>query len=287
MPSTLIPRIQDLVREHYVFADVGESIAASMSGVGYDGADPAGTATALTAALQSLNGDRHLRVRHYPDGVPPEHDEASQRAYWVDHIRRHGGGIDEVRRLDDGVWLVGIGPIIPPAELAASRVQAAFVLLQEAHRIVLDLRGCIGGTPETVALICSYFTGAEPVHLQDVVSRDGTIRPSWTITSVGPKVDRDASLHVLVSAATFSGGEELAYDLQALGRATVVGEATGGGAHPREAFDLTDTLQLHVPVARSVNAVTGTNWEGIGVLPDVRCSADSALAVALGADAER
>jgi len=87
------------------------------------------------------------------------------------------------------------------------------------------------------------------------------------------------------SARTFSGGEELAYDLQALGRGRVVGEVSGGGAHPRRAFDLSDTLQVHVPVARSVNAVTGTNWEGVGVQPDVPCPADKALDVALELDA--
>lgn len=88
---------------------------------------------------------------------------------------------------------------------------------------------------------------------------------------------------IVTSARTFSGGEELAYDLQALDRATVIGETTGGGAHPREAFDLTEHLQLHVPMARSVNAVTGTNWEGTGVVPDVACSADDALSRAVGA----
>jgi C-terminal processing protease CtpA/Prc len=88
---------------------------------------------------------------------------------------------------------------------------------------------------------------------------------------------------VLTSERTFSGGEELAYDLQSLGRARVVGETTGGGAHPREAFDLTPHLQLHVPIARSINAVTGTNWEGVGVVPDVGCPAEEALSRAVGA----
>ena len=86
---------------------------------------------------------------------------------------------------------------------------------------------------------------------------------------------------VLVGARTFSGGEEVAYDLQALGRARVVGETSGGGAHPRVGFPLTDVLQAHVPVARSVNAVTGGNWEGVGVVPDLPCAAHDALDVAL------
>ena len=281
MTTELTPRIQRLVREHYVFPDVGEGIATALAEVRYDDGDPESTATTLTSALQSVNGDRHLRVRHYPDGVPQEQDEAQVRAYWTDHVRRHGGGIGEVSRLDGNIGLVVIGPVIPPAELSATTVEAAFTLLQGVRRLVIDLRGCVGGVPETVALICSYLTGNEPVHLQDLVSRDGTTRQSWTVTSVAPKVDPEVPVHVLTSSATFSGGEELAYDLQALGRATLVGETTGGGAHPREAFDLDRTLQLHVSVARSVNAVTGTNWEGVGVEPDIPCAAPKALEVAL------
>jgi hypothetical protein len=283
MSTELISRIQDLVREHYVFADVAERIATAVAGCDL-AADPAAAAAALTTALQSVNGDRHLRVRHFPDGVPPEQDEAEVRAYWTTHVRQQGGGIVEARRLDDNVGLLVLGPVIPPAEMAAVHVQAAFTLLTGTRRLVLDLRGCLGGVPETVALICSYCcAGSEPVHLQDMVGRDGSVRQSWTITSVTPKVDGDVPLYVLVGPATFSGGEELAYDLQALGRATLVGEATGGGAHPREAFDLTATLQLHIPVARPVNPVTGTNWEATGVQPDVPCPADKALEVALAA----
>ena len=126
-------------------------------------------------------------------------------------------------------------------------------------------------------LLVSHFVGDEAVHLQDLVHRDGSVVVFSTTPSVSPKVPTDVPVVVLTSAQTFSGGEELAYDLQALGRAQVIGETTRGGAHPRDAFDLTPHLQLHVPVARSVNAVTGSNWEGTGVVPDIACPADEAL----------
>jgi C-terminal processing protease CtpA/Prc len=137
--------------------------------------------------------------------------------------------------------------------------------------------------PESVALFVSHLVGDEPVHLQDLVARDGSVVSSYTSPSVSPKLPADVPVVALTSARTFSGGEELAYDLQSLRRATIIGETTGGGAHPREAFDLTPHLQLHVPMARSVNAVTGTNWEGTGVVPDVVCPADEALSRAVGA----
>lgn len=275
----LIPRIQELVRDHYVFPEVATSIADSLTGLALDESDEARAAEVLTAALQAVNGDLHLRVRHYPDGVPAE---ADVQGYFASMVREQGAGVTDVRRLEGNVGLVAIGPVIPPPTYAAPAIASALTLLHGVTRLAIDLRGCLGGVPESVAVIVSHLTtGDEPVHLQDLVTRDGTVIQSWTSTFVGPKVPADVPVRVLTSARTFSGGEELAYDLQALGRASVVGETTGGGAHPRDGFDLTPHLQLHVPAARSVNAVTGTNWEGVGVVPDLPCPADKALELAL------
>jgi len=276
----IITATQDLVRTHYVFADIAEQIADGLSDISISG-DDAADATTLTTALQSVNGDRHLRVRHYPEGVPPEDDEADVRAWLAQLALEQGPGVTDVRRLEGNTGLITVGPIILSPEHLAPAATAAFTLLQGVDRLVIDLRDCVGGVPESVALFVSHLVGDEPVHLQDLVARDGSVITSYTTPSVSPKLPADVPVVVLTSARTFSGGEELAYDLQSLGRATVIGETTGGGAHPREAFDLTPHLQLHVPMARSVNAVTGTNWEGVGVVPDVACPADEALSRAL------
>ncbi|MEV0889769.1 S41 family peptidase [Promicromonospora sp. MEB111] len=279
-PRMLIAQVQDLVRTHYVFPDVARSVADALDELTVDAVDEPTFAEAATTVLQSVNGDRHLRVRHYPEGVPPEQDEEEVRAYFAALAREHGPAISEVRRLDGNVGLLTIGPLILPPEYVRPGASAAFTLLQGVGRLVVDLRGCVGGVPESVALLVSHLLGDEPVHLLDLVHRDGAVEPSFTTPDVAPRLP-DVPVVVLTSSRTFSGGEELAYDLQALGRAVVVGETTVGGAHPREAFDLTPNLQLHVPIARSVHAVTGTNWEGVGVVPDHSCPAEQAVDVAL------
>src|SRR5262249_44843947 len=111
----------------------------------------------------------------------------------------------------------------------------------------------------------------------------GPTRQYWTSPYLpGPRY-LDRPVYVLTSATTFSGGEALAYDLQALGRAVVVGERTRGGAHPSVMVPLTGQIELRLPVARSVNAVTGANWEGGGGRPGITASAADALDVALRA----
>ncbi|MFF3129449.1 S41 family peptidase [Streptomyces sp. NPDC057908] len=109
--------------------------------------------------------------------------------------------------------------------------------------------------------------------------RDGERREqSWNLPHVpGARFGGDKPLYVPAGARTFSGAEELTYDLQQLGRTVVVGEPTGGGAHPREGWTVHPHLEATIPVGRPVNPVSGTNWEGTGVQPDVLCPAAGAL----------
>ncbi len=119
----LVRRVQDLVREHYVFADRADDIAAALAGVALPD-DPARAAEALTTTLQAASGDLHLRVRHYPEGVPPEQGEEAVRAHWSREARRTAGGVAQVRRLDGGTGLLEIAPMLPPPEDAAPYVVA-------------------------------------------------------------------------------------------------------------------------------------------------------------------
>ncbi len=274
---TLRHRLIELIRDHYVFPEVAERIVAEL-----DPADPGGTAeqiaAQLTARIQSVNHDRHLRVRHRASGAIGS--TTDWEAHYAADAVGNSGGIAKVERLDQRTGLLAIAPYLSPVQLAERYVHAAFVLLAGVEHLVIDLRKGSGGTPETVALVCGYLLGNEPVHLQDILDRAGNARQYWTSPAAGRLPD-SARISVLTSQRTFSGCEELAYNLQALQRALVVGRRTGGGAHPVEIFALTDQLEVTVPTARSVNAVTGTNWEQVGVVPDIDCDADSALDRAL------
>jgi C-terminal processing protease CtpA/Prc len=87
----------------------------------------------------------------------------------------------------------------------------------------------------------------------------------------------DGLAFVLTSKNTFSGAEEFTYNLKNLKRATIVGETTGGGAHPLSGHRIDDHFMIGVPFARAVNPVSKTNWEGTGVEPDVSVKAPDAL----------
>jgi C-terminal processing protease CtpA/Prc len=225
--------------------------------------------------------DLHLRVIHHPDGVPPTDDPEALEAYWHQVARSTAGGMRRVERLPGNVANVVVGPVLTPATPSWAAVCAAMALVADADALVLDVRGCRGGDPDTVQLLMSHLVGDEPVRLVDMESRADGLRQRWTHPVDPDRFGPDKPLVVLTSGTTFSGGEEVAFDVQDLGRGRVVGERTRGGANPREGFAVHPELELAVPVARAFSARTGASWEGVGVAPDVECAADDALDRAL------
>jgi C-terminal processing protease CtpA/Prc len=191
------------------------------------------------------------------------------------------GGVARLERLDGNVVHLALAPVLFPVELVGDTLTAALHVVAGAAALLLDLRDNHGGDPRTVALVCGHLLD-EQTHLVTMQQRDPAKSiQSWTPAWVpGPRFGATKPVYVLVGPETFSGAEELAYDIQVLERGTVVGERTRGGAHPRDGFRLHPHLELSVPVARAVSAITGTNWEGTGVRPDVEVPAADALAAA-------
>ncbi|MEU6259270.1 S41 family peptidase [Streptomyces sp. NPDC047043] len=284
-PLTDVPSVVDetarLLTEHYVFPDVAEQLAALLRRRLAEGAYDVESAEELgglvTADLQSVNGDLHLRLKYHPDRVPQGRGEAAAA-----EMRRKFdaslGGVPRVELLDGGTALLELAPALFPLSWSAEPLAAALTLVARADALILDLRANTGGDPDTVAFVCSYLLD-ERTHLNTMYARVGDrYDQSWTLPHVpGARFGGTKPVYVLTGPRTFSAAEELAYDLQQLGRATVVGETTRGGAHPREGWTVHPNLEATIPVGRSINPVSGTNWEGTGVLPDVPCPAPDAL----------
>jgi C-terminal processing protease CtpA/Prc len=132
-----------------------------------------------------------------------------------------------------------------------------------------------------VALVCSYLFGPEPVHLNDLYWREGNRTDEfWTRKELSGKRYLNKDVYVLTSKRTFSGAEEFTYNLKNLKRATIIGETTGGGAHPGGGFRINEHFGVFVPTGRAISPITKTNWEGTGVTPDISVPAEQAFHVA-------
>jgi retinol-binding protein 3 len=238
----------------------------------------------LTEDLQSVSKDKHLRVGYshevIPEGGPrreptAEEKEESKREYnWMNH------GFNKVERLRGNTGYLEFWGFFD-ADIGADTVAAAMNFVADTDALIIDLRNNGGGNPEMVALVCSYLFGPEPVHLNDLYWREGNRTDEfWTRKEVAGKRYLNKDVYVLTSKRTFSGAEEFAYNLKNLKRATIVGETTGGGAHPGQGVRLHEHFRMFVPTGRAINPITKTNWEGTGVKPDVDVPSDQALIVA-------
>ncbi|WP_035868776.1 S41 family peptidase [Cryptosporangium arvum] len=276
--------------DQYVFPEVGRRAADAVSaarGRYGDELAPAELAALVTEDLQSINGDKHLRLQFTDEALPlstgeKDADDAVEYEVEAREAARRAGGVPKVERLEGNLAYVEIELLWPPV-ISGPAMAAAMTLAHGADGLILDLRRCRGGSPDMVAFVCSYLFGPEPVQLNDIYFRaSDETRQFWTQSHVpGPWLGPDLPVVVLTSAFTFSGGEELAWDLKELGRATLIGETTRGGAHPVDRIQIHPHLRVTIPVARSVSPRTGGNWEGTGVVPHVEVPADQALARAV------
>jgi retinol-binding protein 3 len=241
-------------------------------------------AAKLTEDLQAVSRDKHLRVRYSHRPIPenggrrePTAEEQEQQRRFLMRVNH---GFEKVERLQGNVGYLDFR-FFGDEKAGAETVAAAFNFLSNTDAIIIDMRQNGGGNPAMVALVCSYLFGAEPVHLNSLYWREGDrTEEFWTQKEVAGKRYTGKDVYVLTSQRTFSGAEEFSYNLKNLKRATIIGETTGGGAHPGGGNRLHAHFGAFIPTGRAINPITKTNWEGTGVEPDVKVPADQALKVA-------
>lgn len=283
----VVAALADQLQARYVFPDAARSLATALqareSAGAYASADTVVRfVDALTTDLRTLGKDGHFDVMHAPDFKPrPEgrrptaQELDAQRA----EIAGHGYGIDSLARLPGNVGyleLRGFGP----TEHVGEALTAAMTVLSGTDALIIDLRRNGGGEPDTVAYLMShFFAQGDARHLNDIYSRaTNSTRQYWTSPSVALRYLKP--VYVLTSRRTFSGGEEFAYDMQTQKRGVIVGESTGGGSNPGEVYPLAAGFVAFIPDGRAINPVTGTNWEHVGVKPDIAVPAADAKTVA-------
>jgi retinol-binding protein 3 len=287
--AEIVQSLSAKVKAYYVFPDIAEEIGTSLQKHLDDGeyddiTDGEFLALALTTHMQEVSQDKHLGVRWFPEPLPEHEGPMYQNQEWLDESRVQAKldnyGLHKVERLPGNVGYVDIREFYS-SSWGGDTAVAAMTFLADTNALIFDLRQCRGGDPDMIALISTYLFGQEPVHLNSLYWREENVTQQfWTLPYVPGRRFGDKPVYVLTSKDTFSGGEEFAYNLQTRQRATLIGEATGGGAHPGSTYRLHPHLEVFIPSGRAINPITGTNWEGSGVTPDIPVPQEQALKVA-------
>jgi hypothetical protein len=290
------------LNQYYVFPEKAKQIETLLRQRQKDGAyegigDGNRLAAKLQADLASVAHDLHMRVAFSPERLPPQpppfsmarlkaqqapHEDSNFAMRWIDRIGRSMArfGVEKADHLSPKIGYLAISGF-PPPHLTAEKYAAAMNKLADTDALIIDVRDNGGGTPLSVALLISYFVD-QPTRLNDIWERaSGETTQFWTADKLdGKRYGGNKPVVILAGPGTASAGEDFTYTMQALKRATVVGEPTWGGAHPTMPWRLGDHFFAAIPSARSISPITHTNWEGTGVIPDVAAPPAKALAVA-------
>jgi Peptidase family S41/N-terminal domain of Peptidase_S41 in eukaryotic IRBP len=283
----VVQEVATLIENNYFDATKAQSIANDLREAAQKGrfdaqADPRDLAAKLTARLQPL--DHHFRVRWSPPEAPASKGSSAENAgpeLSVEALdRRNAYGFRRVEMLPGSIGYIDLRTFADfsfgkPDELARKAMEAALTLVSNADAVIIDLRNNGGGSPAMVGYLVSAFTPPGANIYNEFRHRDGSDseRPNESY----PKPRLEVPLYVLISGRTASAAESTAYTLQAAKRATVVGAVSGGAAHPGGEFPVGDGFFVFISTSTVINPITGTNWEGVGVMPDVTVNPEKAL----------
>jgi hypothetical protein len=287
--SEVVNKIGELMVKLYIFPDKAKEMEAlitkKLQAGEYDKiTDVRAFSRVLTEDLRSVTKDRHIRVDYDPEFVkmiraresqsPEDREKWRQQA--LKEERKANFGFREVKILDGNIGYLDLGGFSGFREAAETGI-AAMNFLTNADAVIIDLRRNGGGSPEMIQLLSSYFL-KERTHLNSFENRgEDTLEQYWSFHYVPGKPMFDTDLYILTNRRTFSAAEEFTYNMKNMKRATIVGETTGGGAHPGGTKIVNDSFTVWVPTGRAVNPITKTNWEGIGIAPDIAVDSDKAL----------
>lgn len=276
--TIILEQFFTLLQAHYVFPEVATSVQEALlqhvAAGDYNDIDTlAAFCEVVTAHMYEVGQDRHLGLRYRAEAQPLyDGGNLYQDPAWQQKFRQEATlqnfGFRRVECLTGNIGYLELHAFFPP-EFAGDTAVAVMAFLAHTHALIIDLRSNHGGENYMAHLLCSYLFEGEPLLLNSFYMRPSqSTQQCWTLPYVPGKRYVAKPVYVLTGPRTASAAEEFAYTLQQLKRATIVGERTLGAANPIEQYQITPHVAAYIPMGRAINAITGTNWEGTGVIPD-------------------
>ncbi len=282
----IIESVAAHLKQSYILPEMAQQLITSLHSHQQQGdydsqTNPALLAVRLTADLQAVSHDRHLRVEYAASKLPPEEGgpSAEEEQQYRKELARTNCGFQRAEILPGNIGYVQLN-FFGASDVCGSTAASAMKFVSHADAIIFDIRQNHGGDPGMVALLVSYLFD-RPTHLDDLYNRrENKTTQYWaTPDKVSDRMPTQP-VYVLTSRMSFSGAEQFCYDLHNLRRAILIGERTGGAAHPTRNHRINDHFLIAMPEYRYINSITRTDWEGAGILPDVPAAPGNALVIA-------
>ena len=286
--TTIVKNVTSIMKEKYLSAETGKIMGAYILNQdkkgAYDSLNEVNEfCNKLTADMRFIDNDKHLYVFYSPEEawevkayhhlLPKEEIQEINKQYF-ERDKRKNFGYEKNEILEGNVGYLKLS-YFTISDTSNQALIGSMQFLSNSDAIIIDLRDNGGG--ESNNLLMSYFLPAEKKYLGSMSCRDTTMNQEfWTITNIPGKRLPEVDLYVLTNKRTFSAAEGLAFTLQKLERATIIGETTKGGGHPVDILIVLGDVLTQFPICKS----NEPNWEGVGVKPDIDVASDNALSTA-------
>jgi len=277
--NEVILKLSQLIKDFYVFENLGVKTSNHLENQFKKGNFKSvktnkDFAKLLTKTVQDINKDKHMRIWVNKPFEPLLNTSEN----WIENVldgndwlKNNNAGFHEVKRLDDNIGYIDLREFAPLA-VGKSFADAYMKLISQCDAIIIDLSKNGGGDPFMVQYLSSYFFN-EKTLLNSLYWREGNkTEEFWVLDSIEGEKRPKIPLFIMTSSKTFSAAEEFSYNMQIQKRATLVGQITGGGANPGRGMNINTELGVFIPLGKAINPITNTNWDGKGVIPDIKTS---------------
>ncbi|WP_347925758.1 S41 family peptidase [Pontimicrobium sp. SW4] len=284
--NVLIDSISQLVKKYYITLEDGnkmsELLLSKNKNKEYNNLiKPYELATQLTTDLQSINGDLHMNVSFTPPNISPDIKtrplRVDEKGMWSNY------GFQEVKVLDGNIGYLKVSHFTKWEHFDEAKkvVTKSFNFLSNTDALIIDVRNNGGGFEAIVAYVISYLFDEEPIHLSDYYERHNNARYGiWTTKDIPGKKMPNVPVYVLVNDRTGSAAESLAYMLKHLDRAIIIGEVTRGAGNGAMKHKLSERFSVTIASEETINTITKTSFEQVGVIPNIKSSSDNSFSVA-------
>jgi retinol-binding protein 3 len=287
LTKRLVDSLESVLNRFYIFPDKAALMSKQLQTKLKQGqyrsvTNPGKLADQLGQDLQSVYADGHMFVRYDPDFATELTEIHPNRRRIEDSLALRDAldenfGLNKVEILEGNIGYLPVYNFTSFTELARPSFVSALRFLSNTRALILDMRFNGGGSPEMVSQLGSYFFSVRtPFTTIENRIRDSTY-VYWADPAKADGLYLSMPVYILTSHSTFSAAEDFTYSMQQAKRAVIVGDTTGGGAHPARPFQLGQGFLINLPFAQSINPYSKTNWEGIGVLPDIPAQSGGVL----------
>lgn len=256
------------------------------NGIYKKSSNPREFASMLTNNLIEISKDLHFNVMYDQDWVDNQQKkndvelQKRNKAQELIEAKKKNFGFEQARILEGNVGYLEFTYFHDPVE-GSETATTVMQFLSNTDALIVDLRRNNGGVMEMGQFISSYLFYNKDLPLYKYYyyesGRKKINREMWLLPSVPGKRLADIDVYILTSGVTFSAAEWMSYSLQNLKRVTIVGEQTAGGAHPVDRKIVTQGFSINIPFGEVKDPITGIDFEGHGVTPDVKCKSEDAL----------